>query len=436
MFRMLVILATVCLLNLFINGQEIDLAICPGGLTTAPSDPRWPTTIPNRFEFVSEISTDVETFEMKQLFLGPYRDVIHFHDHDLDLRTYYDFETNEVLIINRELKCERTAIQPNEYLSFIASQIVKPSVLFGFDGRNNVNNAFYTRYIGRATIRDGITTKVFQSCFYLAEEKLTINATYYLSEPRPQSKTVNSATDFVQVDILSNNYPYTYNIVRFVPNPSLTINTPTGVYCPNRTNTKKLPENLPSHLSFHAEAYSLKTSNTNGRIESLDRLLDEKLQFERTDYILGKVITPPPPSTAFIDYATNLSYLYTRDTQQCAVMNITRPSMESTSEILFQIGANDDSTGLQYTGITDCGRENVQCHRWIIERDLNTIVQQYEWYWSARYNQLDLQDSIPIKMNVKTMYKGDSTKVINQEISKCLASVHRIVIGMSIDERR
>jgi hypothetical protein len=423
MFRMLVILAAVCLLNQFINGQEIDLTICPGGLTNAPSDPRWPTNIPNRFEFVSEISTDVETFEMKQLFLGPYRDVIHFHDHDLDLRTYYDFETNEVLIINRELKCDRAGIRPTEYLSFIASQIVKPSVLFGFDGRNNVNNAFNTRYVGHATIRDGIRAKVFQSCFYLAEENLTINATYYLSEPKAQGQRTNSATDFVQVDVLSKNYPYTFNIIRFVPNPSLAIHTPAGVYCPNRTNTKELPENLPSHLSYHAEAYSLKTRDTRGRIESLNRLLDEKLEFERTDYILGKVVTPAPPSTAFIDYATNLSYLYTRDTQQCTVMNISRPSMETTSEILFQIGTTDDSTGLQYTGMTDCARENVQCHRWIIQRDMGAIVQQYEWYWSARYNQLDLQDSIPIKMNIRTMYKGDSTKVINQEISKCLTSV-------------
>ena len=426
MFRMLVILVAVCLLNPLTNGQDIDLTICPGGVTSGPSDSQWPTTIPNHFEFVSEISTDIETLDMKQLFIGPHRDVIHFRDHDLDIRTYYDFETNEMLIINQELKCDRTEIRPRESLSFVASQIVKPSVLFGFDGRNNVNNAFYTRYIGRAIIRDGISAQKFQSCFYLTEEKLTINATYYLSEPKPQGKAVISTTDFIQVDVRSNNYLYTYNIIRFAAKPSLTITTPAGVYCPNRTNTKDLPENLPSHLYFHAETYSLKTSDTKARVETFDRLLDEGLQFERTDYSMGKAVYPPPPSSALIDYATNLSYLYTRDTQQCTVMNISRPSMETTSEILFQMGTTDDWSGLQYTGITDCGRENVQCHRWISQRDLNVVIQQFEWYWAATYNQLDLQVSLPIKMNVKTMYKGASARVINQEISKSLRSACRL----------
>ncbi|CAF4779788.1 unnamed protein product [Rotaria sp. Silwood2] len=399
--------------------QLIDLNICPNGLTTSPSDSQWPKIFPNRFEIFSEITTDVETFEVTQLFIGLHRDTIYFRNYEKNLQIYYDFETNEILTINDELKCDRSEIQSNEYLPFITtSQYVKPSILLGFDGRNNYSMQFYTRYIGKEIIRNGIVTKKFQSCFYINQENLTINATYYLSESPPNEMHTNSAPDFVQIDVRSNNYPYTYNIIRYVSNPSLTITTPSGVYCPNRINTKEFPQNLPSRLLLHAEIYIPKNNDTSSRIESYNRFIDETLKFERIDYITDKIITSPLQNQILIDYSTNLSYIYTRETQQCIVMNVSTHSIGTTNEILFQFGATNNSVQFQYTGLTNCGREHVQCHRWIGQRDLNTLIQQYEWYWSAKYNDIDLSEFIPIKVNMATIYKTESSKTINQEASR------------------
>jgi hypothetical protein len=419
MFRQLVLL-TLCLLCKISSCQEIDLNICPNGLTTSPSDPGWPEVIPNRFEAVVEISTDVETLEVTQIFIGPYQDVVYLHSYDTDLQIYYDFQVNEMLEINNELLCIRKEIKSDESLAFIASQIAKPSVLLGFDGRNNYNTAFYTRYLGKEIIRDGISTKKFQSCFYIPQENLTINATYYLSETSPSEIITNTVPDFVQIDVRSNNYPYTYNIIRYTSNPSLSIHTPPGAYCANRTNTKEFPQNLPRNLFLHAETFTPKSNDFPSRIESYDRLIDETLQFERIDYSRGKELTPTPPSRLLIDYSANLTYMYTRETQQCTIMNASVHAMGTTNEILFQFGNMNNSVQFQYTGLTRCGREHVHCHRWIGQKDLDALVQQYEWFWSAKYNDIDLQEFIPIKANLQTMYKAAPLRTVTQEISKLI----------------
>ncbi len=415
MFRKFV---TVCLLFQIFSCRDIDLNICPNGLTPSPSDSRWPKIFPNPFEISTEITTDVETLEMTQLFLSPYRDVISLRNYQTNLQIFYDFQLNEKLIINEELTCDRTEIQSDEYIPLVISQFVKPSILLGFNGRNNYSQSFYTRYIGKEIIRGGILTKKFQSCFYIDQRNLTINATYYVSEPFSNEIDRYTAANIVQIDIQSNDYPYTYNIIRFIPNPSRTISTPSGAFCPNRNDTKEFPKNLPSQLYLHAEAYTLKSDITSSKIDSYNRLIDQTLEFERLDYnIKNRSLS----NRLLIDYLTNLSYIYTHETQQCTVMNASVHSMRTTNELLFQFDTRNDSIEYHYTGLSECGREYMQCHRWIGKRDMDDLVQQYEWYWSAKYNNIDLKELIPIKVNLNIILKNESSKLINQEISKIIS---------------
>ena len=48
--------------------------------------------------------------------------------------------------------------------------------------------------------------------------------------------------------------------------------------------------------------------------------------------------------------------------------------------------------------------------RWIGQHDLAAFIQQYEWFWTAKYNDFDLQVFIPIKANMKTIYSNRSIK--------------------------
>ena len=46
----------------------------------------------------------------------------------------------------------------------------------------------------------------------------------------------------------------------------------------------------------------------------------------------------------------------------------------------------------------------------LVNVNLNAFIQQYEWYWSAKYNDFDLKELIPIKINLKTILKIDPQK--------------------------
>lgn len=417
MFRKFVVLLTVYLFFKESFTQKIDLNICPNGLTPLPLDSRWPKNLPNHFEISTELTTDVEAFEITQIFLGPYRDVIYFRNYEKNLQIYFDFQINEMLLINEQFICSRSEIGSQEYLPFITSDFIKPSILLGFNGRNNHSETFSTQYIGKEIVRGGILTNKFQSCFFLEQQNLTINATYYLSESPPNEMNINTAPDIIQIDVHSNNYPYTYNIIRYESNPSLRITTPSGTYCSNRINKKEFPQNIPSHLSFHAEAYTLKTEDTASKIDSYNRLIDESLKIERIAYGMSNMLIP---NRLLFDYSTNLSYMYIIETQQCIVMPTSTPPMGTINEILFQFGNQNNSIQFQYAGLGQCDREHVLCHRWIGQHDTNESIQQYEWYWSTKYNEIDLNELIPIKVNLKTIEKGEPQKIINQEISKIL----------------
>lgn len=415
MFRKYIVLLTVYLFIRNFSCQIIDLNICPNGITPLPSDSRWPKNLPNHFEISTELTTDIEAFEINQIFHGPYRDVIYFRNYEKNFEIHYDFQLNEMLTINEEFICHRSDIGTQESLSFITSDLIKPSILLGFNGRNNYSQLFSTRYIGKEIIRNGILTNKFQSCFFLEQENLTINATYYLSETPPNEIHINTAPDLIQIDVQTNNYPYTYNILRYQSNPSSTITTPSGTYCPNRINKKEFPQDLPTHLLFYAEAYTLQSKDISSKMDSYNRLIDEQLEFERIDYGLSNMLIP---SRLLLDYSTHLSYMYILETQQCIIMNITNHTMGTINELLFQFNYRNNSIHYQYTGLYECEREHVLCHRWIGQYDTNTSNQQYEWYWTGKYNDLDINEFIPVKVNIKTILKGESQKIINQEISK------------------
>lgn len=408
MFRKLIV---VCILLRTFTFQEIDLNLCPDGRTVAPSDSRWPMVFPHYFQLSIEVTTDIETLQINQVFLAPYRDRISFQTNGINVQIYDDFQLNERLTINEQFACQRSEIGSNEYLPFMISEYIKPSILFGFDGRNHYNPSFYTRYIGKALIRGGILTKKFQSCFFIAQQNLTINATYYVIDALP----TNTAADILQIDILSNDFPYTYNIIEYTFNPSLMISTPAGVFCPNRIDTKEFPRNFPSYVFFHAQEYTLPNDFTSAKIDSSNRLIDQNLQYERIDYHMKKNSTT---NRLLIDHATNSSYVYTDETQQCQMISTNAHSMRTTYELLLQFDYENRSIDYHYTGLSECGREYTLCHRWIGQRDLDQLIEQFEWYSLAEYNQIDLYDFTPIKVHLKTILKKDLREIIEQEISK------------------
>jgi len=384
--------------------EKFDSNICPNGLTRYSSDSPWPKHFPHQFEIIAELTTDVQSFELTQIFLGPDRDMIHLRNSQINLQIYSDFELKERLIINEESICNREEIQLNQTSPFFVSEYLKPSILFGFNQNNKYNSKFPTKYLGKTINTDGILVNKFQSCFILEQFNLTINATYYLVE---YSSTIS---DIIQIDVRTNDFPYTFNIIQYRSNPFVKINTPEHVFCPNRMNTKEFPINLPNNLAFHAEAYRLANHFIPSKIDSYNHFIDEYSQIERFDYTNTDLFTP---SRLIIDYSTNLTYMYTHETQHCSILNMSHRSMSSMNEILFHIRTDNHSIEYQYTGLVDCGRDYLQCHRWIGRHEKENSIEEIEWYWTGKYHEMDMNQLIPIKLHLKTAFHET---VIQEEI--------------------
>ncbi|CAF1064381.1 unnamed protein product, partial [Didymodactylos carnosus] len=400
----------------FLNGQPINQNICPAGLISKPDDERWPL-IPQKFEIMGELVLNDGALEITQIF-SYNRDTVYLTINGVVFKHYYDFSTNEYLTISTFIYeglavplCARVPITNQFPTSNISSTILKPSILLGYDRNNMVNNEFATRYDGE-TIINGLPVSIFRSCFYVSDIQVTVNATYYFTNPwKFQSYLGQNKSLLLQIDVLSETgsgekLNYIYNIVRYLPNPSSDqerqlLETPAGVFCLNRTNTKNLPKNFPLRMSINTETSIIQTNNTS--IYSDYQLVDEQLDFVRIDYY-----SHDRHSRDIFDYSTGLYYKYLPQIQQCIVSNLSAEVGISTTDqnrtyvrmkTITELLLLDNITQYHYTGIKNC-HDRVQCDVWIGQKSVNNITEQFEWYWAREFDGNQLEEVLPIKLYI------------------------------------
>jgi len=431
MLRLPTCLLTVGLVLVSIINAQVDLGLCPDGPTTPIPDPKW-RTIPHRFEIVTEYVANNEIMELSQAF-SPQRDAIASASSFGPLNVYWNFVTNEqfsvlTAIINNQpvpqclrqeisVDSETSVVQPNTLL-------LKPSVLLGFDPRNQPNPSWGIRFEKNDSLR-GIPTNIFKSCFYVTDIKATVAVTYHVSDVTlfhaylPANESILLKLDVQVKNQAGKSDAYTYNIFRYTPNPSRreerqALETPAGVFCPNRKPTLPVPTNIPERVSSNSEAF---VAEANRSIFSTHGLYDIEFQFTRSD-----VWFPDPQGgptwghfTEMHDFATGLSYQYIHATRQCSVRDIT-PDFNDAVPVqgnpnLVQMGAAQhlflmDDIIYHYTGEKRC-HDRVWCHVWIGEKPLpNNTIQHREWYWASSINGEPVQQSFPMKLILKTYVGG------------------------------
>ena len=344
------------------------------------------------------------------------------------IQFYWNFpgkEQFEVLtaIVNGQpiQQCLRQEITDNSQTSVLQPKtlIVKPSVLLGYDKLNQPNTKWGVTYEGDEMLR-GIPTNVFKSCFYVDDIQATVSATYHVSDPQKfQSYLPRNEGIIVEirVDIKSQasaRDSYVYHFFRYNPNPSRfeerqALETPAGVYCPNRSPGLPIPGNIPDRVSANSEVY---LPNLNATILSSHRMIDTEFQFTRLDLWVPDQKNPSNwvHFTEIHDFATGLSYQYEPATRQCSVLNITTGLGDAvpsdTVPNLIQIGNPEhlfllDDADYQYSGEKRC-RDRVSCHVWIAEKaGPNNTTEHREWYWASNINGEPLTRWIPIKLIFK-----------------------------------
>ncbi|CAF1354200.1 unnamed protein product [Rotaria sordida] len=419
-FRIVICLSLVSI----IYGQ--DLQWCNNGPITIP-DPKW-RTVPSRFEIITELISGNEMMELSQAF-SVQRDAIATSSKYGPIQFYWNFGTNEqfevlTAIVNQQPipTCLRQVIEPTSETSVIQpkSLMIKPSILLGFNHRNENNTLWGNQYIGDEDLR-GIPTNKFKACFYVSDIKATVSATYWVSDvTKFQAYLPSNESIILQIDVQIRNDggrqdQYRYNVFRYTPNPSRreerqALETPAGVYCPNRTSTLPIPSNIPERVSSNSEAL---IPQANASIFSTHGLYDTEFQFSRFDLWFPDNFGRPQwhHYTEIHDFAVGLSYQYNHSTRHCTVRDINTGfndvvTVDEHPNVL-QMGSPQhlflmDDITYQYAGEKPC-RDRVWCHVWIGENYLpNGTVQHREWYWSSTINGDPVEQSTPMKMVLKS----------------------------------
>ncbi|CAF3966179.1 unnamed protein product [Rotaria sp. Silwood2] len=381
---------------------------------------------------MTELVLRDESMELSQAF-STQRDAIAINSRNGPAKFYWNFITNEqfevfTVIVNQQPipLCARQVIGDNSQTSVIApnSLIVKPSILLGYDPRNQNNNIWGNEYIGDEELR-GIPTNKFRSCFYISDIQATVDATYYASDvTKFQAYLPANESIILKIDVqIKNNSgyqdTYTYNVFRYTPNPSRqeehqALETPAGVYCQNRTSTLAVPQNIPERVSVNSEVF---IPLANKSIFSTSNLYDTRFQFSGFNVWYPDPFGGPRWShyAEIHDFATGLNYQYNYTTRQCSVLDISTGGNDAVvvdgKPNLVQMGSAQhlflmDDITYQYTGEKQC-RDRVWCYVWIGEKSSsNNIYEHREWYWASSINGEPLQESFPMKMVLKNYVNG------------------------------
>jgi hypothetical protein len=300
---------------------------------------------------------------------------------------------------------------------------LKPSIILGFNPRNERNLFWGIRYDSDGNMRD-IPTKIFKSCFNISDINATAKVTYHVSDvTKFQAYLPANESLILRLDVNITNgesqRAYTYNVFRYISNPNQIweqqeLETPSGVYCQNRTSVLSVPANIPDRVISNSES-SLPTFNNS--IYSSHNFFDNENQFSRFEVWL-----PDPQGESdwfhgaeIHDFGVGLTYQYNYATRQCVVRDIGGDTFDAVpvdgNPNLFQMSTAQhlflmDDITYQYTGEKSC-RDRVRCNVWIGENQYrNHTVDHREWYWANKINNVELKPWVPMKLIGKRYVSG------------------------------
>lgn len=208
--------------------------------------------------------------------------------------------------------------------------VLKPSVLLGYDARNQRNPDWGLSQIDDSSVR-GIPTNVFRSCFYLQDIQASVSATYQISDvTRAQVYLATNQSTILEINVevvtqSGQRESYTYNVFRYTPNPNQrelqqAVETPAGVYCLNRISTLAVPSNIPERFSINSEAF---VSTVDNSIFSANEIFDKAVQFTRSElWAADSSGLSMTHFTEIHDFGTGLRYRYNHQNRHCQVDDI------------------------------------------------------------------------------------------------------------------
>ncbi|XP_071098829.1 uncharacterized protein [Haliotis cracherodii] len=399
-----VLLATLCLLHLAAAG--IDTTIC----TTPYGQQHTRPSLPQQFEVHVEcnfldLNTTTEVHEYYDDINN--RGEVRVSDFGVKLWAYYSYDTNELI-----------SILPDKSLCYVEDlQKNSQRYLFGYQSKNGQGHIFSASgalHFGEANTVEvfqgadvvrGINVQKWYSCLYWAGMDATMNVTWYFSDPLNWETALAVPSTPVRVHVrgrrTKNGSPYDfehyYDFLHFKPyiEDPQNFETPNGISCPGRKNTKPLPVVAP--------AYSLIieiVDNVRSQISFMKEYYDQSMKL--TKFMYKPSHTTPSiygynPLTEIHDFNTGVAYVIDPLIGNCSFRPIEHGTFDDataknphlvrmrTSQEFFYLNSQD----VTYEGVKTV--RNIDMDTWVGRRntfqgfDLNST---WQWYfklgtWSA-----------------------------------------------------
>ncbi|KAK7497755.1 hypothetical protein BaRGS_00010889 [Batillaria attramentaria] len=306
--------------------------------TTYPNAPSMPV-IPDTFEVHvhCKISNRNQSTEVTEYYdYDNNRGVMHQVELGTRFYIYYDYNTDEMMNVFPDDKtCYRDKLgtDPNRFLfgykpSHGHAHIFTPSAAlhFGFDN-------LISSYQGPGVVR-GIRVHTWYSCQYVAEFDATVNVYWSFTDPLNWDTAVGYPDTPAQCRVTgvaknsrdngTHTFDHTYDFLHFKnfisSYDSDVFETPDGVVCSDRINTKPLPS-LPDTFSMTVEV----VNKLNRQVSFLQEWYDKDLNLVKFKYVPGpykSLLFGTRPLTEVHDFGAGVAYIMDELLGNCSVIPI------------------------------------------------------------------------------------------------------------------
>ncbi|XP_041346986.1 uncharacterized protein LOC121366718, partial [Gigantopelta aegis] len=217
--------------------------------------------------------------------------------------------------------------------------------LFGYNrGSGHIFSAsgalFFTanqRFAGLGAAR-GITCRTWYSCLYWPDMDATMNVTWYFSDPRNWDTSLALHNVPVRVHVVgrvggdnAHNFEHIYDLMHYTPfiESVSDFETPSGVTCPGRKNTKAFP-NLADAFSFSVEI----VDNIRQQVSFMKEWYDRSMGLVQFMYKPSPSSQSPygsRPLKEIHDFNTGVAYIMDPMVGNCTVRRIEPGSFDDKS---------------------------------------------------------------------------------------------------------
>ncbi|KAK7101768.1 uncharacterized protein [Littorina saxatilis] len=334
---------------------------------------------------------------------------------------YYDYNTNELLVVKPDTySCQVQQLSTAGYMFLLGDNdghIFSPAAALRFGGQTGTPEV----YVGKRVAR-GINVNQWESCQDWPQSNTSMHVTWAFVDNLAwvaSASVVNipvwcHVTGRVYVnDQYFRSFEHQYEFIHFIdnipPDSEHVFETPSGVVCPGRKNTKPLPA-LPSALSFTGETINEQRKGityTQERYDAQGRIVAYKFRgFTSFSMKYGE-----NPLAVVNDFNTGTEYIVDLQRGNCSVTPLSLTPDVTHGQDLVTLRLQSATNMLNLNGnYTYQGQRTIRgipCDVWIVEKHAEDLLgvavnATFEWAFSTTswsyQNMPDSAAGVPVQV--------------------------------------